>query len=245
MRALLCFCLLINLAFAQSDREREARWRAEIEPTIVVGDAVTLSSAAPKEDFLAIWNEVSSNKKTAIVLVHGVGVHPDFGLIGQLRVLLADAGYSTLAIQMPVLGKEVSNGDAYQVTFPQATARLKTAASWLQAKGFSQLILASHSMGAWMSNVYFETTPNTPYAAWVCIGITGRIGSLGNNNLPILDLTGSKDLEPTLRAAWLRRLKLMGIAGSQTIVVEGANHYFEQHEKNASKAIADFIRTLK
>jgi hypothetical protein len=98
IRALACFASLAIAAcvFAQTDSAREARWRAEVEPNIVVGDAQTLKTNEGGE-FFAIFAE-GKQKDIAFVLVHGVGVNPDFGFVGRLRVLLVDAGYATLSI---------------------------------------------------------------------------------------------------------------------------------------------------
>ena len=38
-------------AFAQTDSAREARWRAEVEPSLVVGDAHTLTTATGQPFF--------------------------------------------------------------------------------------------------------------------------------------------------------------------------------------------------
>jgi pimeloyl-ACP methyl ester carboxylesterase len=233
--------IAVDTALAQ-DYDRENRWRAEIEPTVIVGDAVDLVVESKK--VFSIFTE-GRDKTVAIVLVHGVGVHPDFGLIGKLRTQLAETGYATLSVQMPVLAKEITDANAYRATFGNAALRLDAAAAWLKAKGYTKLILASHSMGAWMANVYFENAPVTPdgspYRAWACIGITGRIGSTGSFEGPILDLSGENDLKPTLDAAWLRKLKLFGRAGSETVITPGANHYFENKEVEATKAIAAFV----
>ncbi len=224
--------------FAQ-DYDREIRWRAEIEPTVVVGDAVDLDVAGRK--VFAIFTEGKS-KDVAIVLAHGVGVHPDFGAIGKMRIQIAELGYSTLSVQMPVLAKEITDANGYRAVFPSAALRFDAAASWLKAKGFSKLVLASHSMGAWMANVYLENAANgSPYAAWACLGITGRIGGTGNFAGPILDLTGENDYKSTLDASWLRKIKLFGRVGSEIIVIPGANHYYEGKELEASRAVATFV----
>ena len=87
---------LLALAQQPSDYAREKRWAGEVVPSIVVGEAVWLE--APRtEKFLGIYTE-AKNAKGAIVLAHGLGVHPDYGLIGELRARLADAGYTTLSI---------------------------------------------------------------------------------------------------------------------------------------------------
>jgi hypothetical protein len=229
-------------ALAQTDSAREARWRAEVEPNIVVGDAQTLKTSAGRE-FFAIFTE-GKQKDIAFVLVHGVGVNPDFGFIGRLRVLLSDAGYATLSIQMPVLAAEGATPEAYATTFPDATTRIAAAHTWLRERGYAKIVLASHSMGAWMANVYFQNTPNSPYAAWIAMGVTGRIMSIGSNSLPILDLYGENDLPPNLSRAWMRRMYLWFARNSKQVMIEKADHHYAGVEKNAANAIVDFARAI-
>lgn len=238
------FAILFSMAsahaFAQTDAAREARWRAEVEPGLVVGDGQTLTTSDGRK-FFAIFTE-GSQKDVAFVLAHGVGVHPDFGWIGQLRVLLADAGYATLSIQMPVRARETTDGNEYVGTFPDAASRLTTAHEWMRQRGYAKVILASHSMGAWMANVYFQQTPRSPYAAWVVMGVTGRLLPLKENSLPLLDLYGEKDLPVNLSSAWLRRAHLMLLPQSEQVMVANADHHYAGVEKEAAKAIIDFTQ---
>jgi pimeloyl-ACP methyl ester carboxylesterase len=229
-------------ALAQTDSTREARWRAEVEPNIVVGDAQTLKTNEGRE-FFAIFTE-GKQKDVAFVLAHGVGVNPDFGFIGRLRVLLADAGYATLSIQMPVLAAESATPEAYVTTFPDAGARIASAHTWLRERGYAKIVLASHSMGAWMSNVYFQNTPNSPYAAWIAMGVTGRILSIGSNSLPILDLYGENDLPANLSRAWMRRIYLWFAPNSKQERVAKADHHYAGVESKAAEAIIAFVRSL-
>lgn len=96
------------------DHEREARRRAEVVPGLVVGDVIDLRGGADGRIFRGLYAG-SPGAKTAGILVHGIGVHPDHGVIGTLRMALADKGFSTLSIQMPVLAAEAP---------PQAYAKL-------------------------------------------------------------------------------------------------------------------------
>src|SRR5713101_7515723 len=87
--AALCAPLLAAAQQQPSDYAREKRWADEVLPSIVVGEAVWLE--APRtEKFLGIYTE-SKDAKRAIILVHGLGLHPDYGLIGDLRTRLAAA----------------------------------------------------------------------------------------------------------------------------------------------------------
>jgi alpha/beta superfamily hydrolase len=232
--------LFASVSHAQTDTAREARWRAEVEPNIVVGDAQTLKTKEGRE-FFAIFTE-GKQKDIAIVLAHGAGVHPDFGAIGRLRMLLADMGFATLSIQMPVLVAEGATPEKYQTTFPDAAARIDTAYVWLRERNHQRVVLVSHSMGAWMSNVYFQQNAKSPYSAWVALGVTGRIVSLGENSLPILDIYAENDFESNLRTAWLRRMYLLFFSGSQQVMIPKADHYFVGAEKEVANAIVGFIR---
>jgi hypothetical protein len=89
------------------DFERESRWRAEVVPGLVAGDAVDIPGPGGRAS-LGLLSEHATDpaKTTLLVIVHGIGVHPEHGIIGKLRMDLADKGFATLAIQMPELGSD-------------------------------------------------------------------------------------------------------------------------------------------
>jgi alpha/beta superfamily hydrolase len=230
------------LAQVTPDYEREARWRAEVVPTLVVGDAVDITVGPRK--VLGLLTE--ANKQwPAIVLIHGVGVHPDHGVIGQLRTLLWDAGYTTLSVQMPVLAKEVSQATEYEKIFGFAHERISAASAFLSARGYARQILLSHSMGSWMSNEYLQVTPKTTdfaFSHWICLGLTGKLGSTGQHRLPILDVQAENDLPAVLRGHWLRKMSLQFHPGSKQVQIDGADHFYTGQEKALSVAILDWIK---
>lgn len=228
-------------AIAQ-DYEREQRWAAEVVLNLVVGDAVQLKLPSGRE-FLGLF-AAAKNPKAAILLVHGVGVHPDHGVIGVLRVALSEMGYATLSIQMPVQKAEAQVGDYYPTVFPEAIERIRAGARWLAAKGHARPVLLSHSMGSWMANEYYEQTRDSPFAAWICIGLTGGYGAMGNVKAPVLDLYGENDLPQTLRADWRRRFTLNSIPGSKQVMIPGADHNYVGREKDLAAAIVNFIAGL-
>ncbi len=242
--ALLALLLALGAAVAQGqDYAREARWAAEVKANLVVGDAVSLKLASGRE-FLGLWTEAAGGKP-AILLVHGVGVHPDHGVIGILRASLAEAGLATLSIQMPVQASDAKLDDYYPKVFPEAGERIAAGAAWLRAKGAARVVLLSHSMGSWMSNVYYENTPGAPFAAWICMGLTGGFGGLGNVNAPILDVYGENDLPNVLRADWRRRNAISTIEGSRQLRIDGADHHYLGREKELAAGIAAFVSGLK
>ncbi len=234
------------------DYEREKRWAAEVVPAIVVGDAVQIKASSGRE-FLALYTEAKAGTsatagaaKPALVLVHGVGVNPDFGMIGILRARMADLGYSTLSIQMPVASKEASVDDYYPKLFPDAADRMVRAAEWLRTKGHARLVLVSHSMGAWMANEYLDKQhAPTPYQAWVVLGLTGGYSwTTRRYKFPVLDIYGEKDIEPVLKSDSRRRGALDANNGSRQVRIAAADHHYDKREADLAAAIAAFLREV-
>jgi pimeloyl-ACP methyl ester carboxylesterase len=248
---LLLVAALLSVEALAQDYAREKRWADEVLAGLVVGDAVFLKAASGK-DFLAI-HAAGKPDKPALVIVHGIGVHPDHGVIGVLRSNLAEAGYTTLAIQMPVLDKDKRAGDYYPLLFPDAIDRIGVAAAWLTGRGHRHLVLVSHSLGSWMANVYLDRTQNAPFRAWVCMGLTGGFQSrmLGIDwpmlgvQLPILDVYGENDLAPSVEAASRRARSIAGNPGSRQARIPGADHFYSGTEKELTATIANFVEELK
>lgn len=234
---------LAGMAMAQ-DYVREKRWADEIAPAVVVGDPVYLRAASGR-DFLGLLTEVR-NPRAAVVLVHGVGVHPDHSVIGALRTRLADLGYTTLSIQMPVAAKDATVDDYYPKLFPDAADRMARAADWLKAKGHTQVVLLSHSMGAWMANEYLDSQhASTPYRAWIVLGLTGGYSwTMRRYRFPILDVYGENDLEPVRKAQTRRRAALSSSNGSRQVAIAGADHFYAQRETALVDAVDAFLREV-
>ncbi len=230
------------------DYEREKRWADEVVPGLVVGDAVRIKAASNRE-FLALYTEpIKPNPALpAIVLVHGVGVHPDFGVIGILRAKLADLGYATLAVQMPVHGKEATVDDYYPKLFPDAADRIAKAADFLRVKGHAKVVLLSHSMGAWMANAYLDQAfETTPYKAWIVMGLTGSYSwPMRRFSMPILDVYGEQDISPVLGAVGRRKFALKQDNGSKQVDIADADHHYSGRENELAAVIDAFLRGLR
>src|ERR1017187_3106866 len=168
MRSLAALVMLFASAacFAQADYAREKRWADEITPGLVVGDAVYLAQKSGHK-FLAIYTE-AAQPRAAVITVHGLGVHPDWALIGALRSGLADQGYATLSVQMPVLAA-TAQAEEYLPLFPEAAERLQAAVAFLKSKGHRKIALAAHSMGSRMSNFFLTGTPDNGIDVWVSV----------------------------------------------------------------------------
>lgn len=241
-RPLAFFTLLLALATPAraQDYAREKRWLDEVSPAVVVGDPVMIKASSGRE-FLGLYTE-AKNPRASIVIVHGIGVHPDHGVIGALRARLADLGYTSLSIQMPVAAAE-AGPQAYPPLFPDAADRIGKAADWLKTKGQSNLVLLSHSMGSFMSNYYLDGAPATPFRAWVALGL-GRDYSVATRGymFPVLDGYGERDLDTVLAAAPARQRALQAANGSRQIKIAGADHFYTGHEAELAAAIDAFLR---
>lgn len=231
--------LIAGVAWA-ADYAREQKWADEITPSIVAGDPVYLEARNHK--FLTLYTE-APNARAALVIVHGLGVHPDWNLIGVLRTQLADAGYTTLSVQMPVLKNE-AKGEAYPPTFPEAAERLGQAVAFLRAKGYGKVAIVSHSMGSRMSHYYLSHARGKPVDAWVAIGMGGPLSYRGFG-VPVLDLYGENDLPPVLQGARKRAASLKGSAGSEQVVAPKTDHFFTSHDAELVRYVREYLaRTL-
>jgi alpha/beta superfamily hydrolase len=235
--------LLLLAAFPASgqDYAREKRWADEVVPNLVVGDAVWLETSAGRS-FLAI-HAPAAKPKGAVVIVHGIGVHPDHGVIGVLRTKLTDLGWSTLSVQMPVQAADARSEAYYPALFPEALDRIARAAAWLVAKEGPKVAIVSHSLGAWMTNAYFDATTASPFRAWACLGLTGGY-SLATwfSPRPILDVYGESDLGPSVSAAWRRRLTLATAPeGSRQVMIAGADHFYAGREDELARTISGWL----
>lgn len=240
IRCCLCLLLAIGTRPAQAqDYEREKRWADEIVPGVVVGDALWLDGVDGRK-FLGLFTD-TDKARAAILLVHGLGVHPDHGVIGALRTTLADSGYKTLSVQMPVLHAEASPRE-YRRLFADAVKRIGAASAWLRAKYDGRIVLLSHSMGSSMSNAFYEQTPDAPFAAWICMGLGGAFGNMRNAKAPVLDVFGERDLPSVLRDDWRRRITADSIPGSRQVRIPNADHFYSGHEKVLADVIDGFIR---
>lgn len=237
------FLLLAVLALpaAAQDYAREKRWADEVVPTLVVGDAVWLETSSRRK-FLTLYAP-AAKPRGAVVIVHGIGVHPDHGVIGVLRARLTDLGWTTLSIQMPVQAADARSEAYYPMLFPEAIDRIARSGAWLAGQSGSKPALVSHSLGSWMANEHFDTAARSPYAAWACLGLTGGY-SLATwfSPRPILDVYGENDLEPSVSAAWRRRITLATApAGLRQVMIAGADHFYAGKVEELARALDSWL----
>lgn len=231
---------LTAFAGPAADYAREQKWADEVVPGLVVGDPVYLQTPRGHHKFLTLFTPVEGDK--AAIVVHGMGIHPDWGMIGTLRTELAERGFATLSIQMPILAAD-ARSEAYPPTFPEAAERIAEAVDFLKAKGYTQLAVVSHSMGSRMSLEYFTGTPDPAVKSWASLGPS--FNGYAKVKLPILDLYGDNDLPPVLANAAKRKRSLAAKDSSQLMIAH-ADHFYSGHEGEMVEAVAAFLSaTLK
>jgi predicted alpha/beta-hydrolase family hydrolase len=242
--AVLCLfaCVLFGCASdfdrspRRSDYLREQRWAEQVVPGLVVGEVVPLRTDIPRWEFLAIYTQ-AKKPRGAVILVHGLGVHPDYGVIGSLRTRLADDGWSTLSIQMPLLSARAP-AESYPALFPDAAERISVAVTWLQKKKFRNIVLLSHSMGTRMANYYLGLHPDAPLTAWVALSMpTGEFEPGTPSRVPIFDIYAEKDFPAVLNGVASRAKVLATAPGSEQAMVYGTDHYYNKKENELASLI--------
>jgi len=224
-------------AVRAADYAREERWAQEVVPSLVVGDAVYLATPA-RAKVLAILTEPPGAAVGGVVIVHGLGVHPDWGLIGGLRTGLADAGYVTLSVQMPVLAADATRDD-YHVTLPEAADRIAAAIAHLRAKQITKVAIVAHSVGASMANAYLARPGGLPILAWAPVGMLADFSTPPKE--PVLDVIAEHEIALVLESAPVRVPKLPKDACSRQVTIAGTDHYFDNRQKELVAVIAAFL----
>jgi pimeloyl-ACP methyl ester carboxylesterase len=238
--ALLSASMLLPVAATNSDTAKESRWAEQVIDGLLDGDEVWLIEDSGHE-FLGILTEGDRSSGRAVVLLHGVGVHPNWpDVIYPLRVGLLEQNITTLSLQMPILANEADPRE-YLLLMPEVPGRIEAALDYLDDEGYQDVTLVAHSLGATMAVYYMAQTDSNAVTSLVVIGMGPGITATGAENLnaleqqvnvPVLDLYGSEDLEHVLNSA--ERRAAAGSGGSVPMYrqtkVNGANHFFQGHE---------------
>ncbi len=230
--------LVFSVSAFSQDYEREKRWSDEILKSLIVGDAVWLQQKNGHR-FLSLYTE-AEKPRGAVVIAHGRGWSPDFELYGTLRTRLAEMGYTTLSIQLPVLPSTAILG-LYVPLYPDARERFQLAIDFLKSKGHKNIAIVSHSLGATMANQYLIRTDDTTVKAWVFIGILQGLEEMYRIKIPVLDIYGSNDWTVTMYGGPERLAQIRKNPASAQIIVPKATHFFEGREGELLKEIDAFL----
>jgi pimeloyl-ACP methyl ester carboxylesterase len=235
---LFVFALLFTTACFSQDYAREKRWADDITKSLMVGDAVWLRQKNG-HDFLSLYTE-AKNARGAVIIAHGRGWSPDYELYGTLRTRIAEMGYTTLSIQLPVLPSTAILG-LYVPLYPDARERFQLAIDFLKKKGYKKIAIVSHSLGATMANQYLIRTDDTSVGAWVFIGILQGLEEMYRIKIPVMDVYGSNDFTVTVWGGPERLKQLEKDPRNKQVVVDKATHFFEGREEELLKIVVAFL----
>jgi hypothetical protein len=235
-----------------SDLEREQRLADQIVDAILDGDPVTL--AADGHEFLGIYTQAETDVPLGgAIILHGRGTHPDWSQVaGPLRTALPAHGWTTLSLQMPVLGKDASYYD-YVPIFPEAIPRIEAGIRYLHGQDIKRIVLIAHSCGVHMSMAWLEQQGDAQLAAYIGIGMGAtdyqqpmrKPLPIGRLQVPFLNIYGSNDYPAVQRQAEAFELILDGRDDYSTqIQVPGADHYFSDFENELVEVIANWLGGL-
>ncbi len=183
--------------------------------------------------------------------MHGTGVHPNWQQVIQpLRVGLAEQGWNTLSIQMPVLPNEAEYTE-YAPLYDEVPPRIDAAIKYLADKGIKQVYLVGHSQGSAMGAFYLRKAPPA-VAGFVAIGMSvfdndprmNTLTSLQTIRMPILDLYGKDDLEGIVKSTGDRAKAASKASNTryQQKMING-NHFFDGEEEALLDTVLNWLNT--
>ena len=252
--SILLLCLIAMfftpLAATESDTAKEHRWAEQVIDGLLDGDALWLDDGSGHQ-FLGILTEGDTASGRAVVLMHGLGVHPNWpDVIYPLRSGLLDQGVTTLSIQMPILANDADERE-YLRLLPEVAGRIDASLESLADGGYSNAVLVGHSMGASMMMHYMSQNPSSSVTSVVAIGIGAGVGArvVGTENIdalekvrvPVLDLYGSEDLDTVLNSAADRAAAGSRVREFRQIRVDGANHFFQGQEAALVESVLQWL----
>ena len=254
LAGILAFVLVLvstALTAATPDYAREQRLAEQTVDMIFDGEAVWLE--AGEREFLGIYTEAES--RPAVVILHGRGFHPDWAdTINPLRVGLAERGYPTLSLQMPVLEKDAKYYD-YVPLFPHAHARIEAGIDFLRAQGHARVILLAHSCGVHMAMDWIDESGDAELAAFVGLGMGAtdygqsmrQPFPLDRMQVPVLDLYGADEFPAVIRLAPERKamIEAAGNPQSSQQVLADADHYFTDRGDSLVESVADWLDAIE
>jgi hypothetical protein len=250
--SLLCALFVTQVRAAQPDYQREQRLAEQIVDMILDGEAVWLK--ANQREFLSIYTE-ADEPDVGVLILHGRGFHPDWAdAVNPLRVGLAEEGFSTLSLQMPVLEKDASYYD-YEPVFGFAHARIEAGIRYLREQGHRKVILLAHSCGVHMAMDWIRAHGDDSIDAFIGLGMGATdYGQPMRQSFPlqqmqvaVLDLYGAEEFPAVIRAAPERKamIEAAGNVFSRQRVLPQANHYFTDHGDSLLRAVTDWLQQLE
>ncbi len=234
---------------AKPDLERESRMIGEIEDSIMNGEIEYLHLDGDR-GFSSVYMEPeTSNPKGGVIILHSRGYHANWvNVVHPVRVGLAEKGWHSLSVQMPVLEKTAKYYD-YVPIFPYAHERIEAAIDFYKQRGVDNIVLIAHGCGAHMSMSYIDKFGDDKISSYVGIGMGAtdyrqkivKRFPLDKMLVPVLDVFGENDFPGVIRLAQSRKslMDISGNAKNAQIVIDKADHYYK--EGDTSRVLVETI----
>ncbi len=241
---------------AAYDNNREQLIAGRLQERIKVGTPVWLKSGS--NEFLVIQTgHMTEAPLGAVILLHGLGAHPDWpGVISQLRKSLPQRGWTTVAIQLPILPPE-DNIEAYGKTLDEARRRIDATLKYLAEQAIEPVVIVGYSFGGATALHYCANMAGKNTGVLGVAGISPLaqpflrpplklLQEIEKIRIPVLDLYGSRDYKEVLEQAADRRLA--GRKGNnpwyQQVEIEGADHNYSGLGTVLNKRISGWLKKL-
>lgn len=246
--------LLLLLCVLHTTGQAASLYEDEIAETLFQrtdqGEPVWLY--ADGQRYLALYSQpLSDMAQGAVIVVHGMGAHPDWPeVVAPVRNRLPAGGWATLAIQMPVLEPGEPLAD-YGKTISQSDNRIRAAIQFLSDRKFLNIVIIGHGFGAVAAANYLAGGQTSVQAF---VGVSMRNYEFLNPRLyldemlegimvPVLDIFGSRDFTEVTGDAERRRLQARrdNREDYSQVSIEGADHSFTGVEQVLVRQIRDWL----
>jgi pimeloyl-ACP methyl ester carboxylesterase len=183
--------------------------------------------------------------KVGVILCHGRGQYPTWKVVDPLRKGIHDKlGYHTLSLQMPANKKK---WQAYARDFPRAHKEIEAGIAFLRdEKKVEHIYLMGHSMGSRMATSYLASNLTVPIEGFIGVGIRNGGGepldskaNLRQVALPVVDIYGDGGDGKDMKHATARS----GMVSDRykQVFIHGANHTFDDHEREMIQEVIDWL----
>ncbi len=255
MVAFLILMITAGTSFGElADFDREARLTSEAEAGLFDGELVYLKDG--ERDFLSIFTEsMTDETKGAVLVLHGRGNHPDWHHVaGPVRIGLAERGWTTLSLQMPVLKNGATYYD-YVPMIPESFPRIEAGLRYLREQGFNWVAIVAHSCSVHMTMAWIREFGDETFNAYVGLGMgatdihqyMAKPFPLDQMQVPILDVYGSEDFNSVTSVAAARKelIEAGGNTQSNQTEIAGTDHYFENYEDELIGIISEWLTEVR
>ncbi len=240
-----------------SNELQELEYAEEIESSYSIGQAIWLQ--AKGRNFITLHTETEQPESVgAAIILHPMNGHPNQKkLINPLRTYLPQHHWTTLSIQMPVLGIDAKEQEYYPL-FDDAQARIQAGVDYLTATTkVKNIVLIGYGLGGQMAIYYLKDKgtkkkdDNMP-AVKAIVAISLSVPKTEDKQVQILDfisqikqpffdIYAEYDLPAVTESARKRRIASKASPAYRQLQIEGEGHLFQHDEGWVVKRIYSWI----